>query len=75
MRLDIIERETPWRAKVAANVTGFLPGPVAVINYRKEFFGQYYSSGMRKFLSFREWNEGEVALFVTFVSDLNKCKF
>jgi hypothetical protein len=55
---------------------GFVPGPIAVMSYRRELFGKYlpacFQEGMR---DTEEWSLGEVEIFAAFVSNLNRCKF
>jgi hypothetical protein len=55
---------------------GEVPGPMAVLSYRRELFGKHlakcYQEGMR---GATEWTTGEIELFAAFVSQLNKCKY
>jgi hypothetical protein len=55
---------------------GIVPGPIAVMSYRRELFGRYLADccqeGMR---GGSAWKRGEVELFAAFVSKLNDCRF
>ncbi|MCL4869869.1 MAG: hypothetical protein KJ063_12950 [Anaerolineae bacterium] len=53
-----------------------VPGPVAVMSYRRAMFGKYmgtyFQEAMRKT---KHWQIGEVELFAAHVSSLQKCRF
>ncbi len=81
MRLKILENGHRPLQKIAlalirAGSGGHVPGPIAVMSYRRELFGKYiagcYQEAMR---GATEWSVGEVELFAAFVSRLNECKY
>jgi hypothetical protein len=55
---------------------GVVPGPVAVMSYRRDLFGKYLADccqeGMR---GGSEWQPAEVELMAAFVSKLNDCRY
>ncbi len=57
-------------------IIGDIPGPMLVVSYRKEFFGDYWApcmqEGMRRA---RHWTRGEVELFAAFTSRVNSCAY
>jgi hypothetical protein len=80
MRLRILEsshRPIQWVQLMAVRMlTGTVPGPIAVLSYRREFVGRVLSECFEEALRHStEWTKGELELFAAFVSKLNQCKY
>ena len=80
MRLEILEsghRPLQKLQLAALRVfAGDVPGPVAVMSYRREWMGKQYARfAQRAMRRAREWSVAEVELFAAFVSKLNACRF
>jgi len=80
MRLEILESGHRPLQKVIFAVmraaTGFVPGPIAVMSYRREWMGRHYAAFTHRAMrQAREWSVAEVELFAAFVSKLNECRF
>ncbi len=81
MRLDILEngQSTFQRFQmrlIRKMMAGLLPGPIAVLSYRADFFGKKFNDTTQ--LSLRkqkEWTKVEAELFAAFVSYNNRCQF
>jgi hypothetical protein len=62
--------------RVVARVVGQVPGPIAVMSYRREMFGKglaaCFQEAMRKQ---SEWSDGETEVFAAFVSKQNSCAY
>ena len=57
-------------------VAGLVPGPVAVLSYRRELFGKYFADCLHETMrQCTAWSKGEVELFAAFVSKQNQCRF
>jgi len=55
---------------------GYVPGPIAVMSYRRGFFGKYFASILQLALRrARAWRVGDVELFAAFVSQQNHCTY
>lgn len=80
MRLKILETGFRPFQKVQLGLikrlAGYIPGPIAVLSYRRDFFGQRFSKilqiAMRRA---KEWQVGDVELFAAFVSQQNQCYY
>ena len=82
MRLEILANGFRPLQKVllqgvrARTPDGGIPGPMAVLTYKRELFGKYmapaYQEGM---IEATQWTRGEMELFAAFVSRLNRCKY
>src|SRR5260370_26098801 len=80
MRLKILENGFRPMQKIPITliktITGYLPGPIAVMTYRRELFGKTFAKivqyAMRKMTS---WKIGEVELFAAFVSQQSQCAY
>src|SRR5262249_20186856 len=75
MRLDILERghRPLQKLQLAAlrALAGDVPGPVAVMSYRREWMGKRYARFAQQTMRrAREWSIAEVELFAAFVSKL-----
>ena len=57
-------------------VTGFLPGPLALNSYRRDLFGKQFSACIHDALR-REsaWHKGELELMAAFISKQVACQF
>jgi hypothetical protein len=80
MRLGILERgHRPLQRlqmAIMRAVTGSVPGPVAVLSYRREWMGREYARfAQRAMRHARAWSVAEVELFAAFVSKQNQCSF
>ena len=52
------------------------PGPMRVLSYRRELFGEAFAACVQEALrGGHAWSLGEVELFAAFVSRLNECKY
>lgn len=80
MRLQLLKNGYRLLQKVQIfflkSMMGYVPGPVAVSTYRRNFFGKHYNPwlehGLRKA---KHWSVGEIELFGAFVSKQNECQF
>jgi hypothetical protein len=80
MRLKILRQGHRPLQKLQLGImrafAGQIPGPVAVLSYRRELFGKYFAdclhAAMRQSTT---WTKGEVELFAAFVSQQNQCLF
>lgn len=62
--------------RVAALVGGQIPGPIAVMSYRREIFGQGLAKCFQEAMRQQtEWTDGETEVFAAFVSKLNSCSY
>jgi len=60
----------------AGRATWNRPGTVRLLNYRSSFFGSHFSGLLGDvFESPSDWTTGELQLFGTFVSRLNRCPY
>jgi hypothetical protein len=80
MRLRILEKGHRPLQKVLLRVVkllaGRVPGPIALMSYRRELFGKYLAACFQESMrESREWSVGEVELFSAFVSKLNQCAY
>ena len=81
MRLEILEDGHRPLQKILLSLTalvttGQAPGPMRVLSYRRELFGQYFAGCLQEALrGAREWSLGEVELMAAFVSRLNECQY
>lgn len=57
-------------------IFGFVPGPIAVMSYRRNLFGKHFApllqTAMRRATA---WRVSDVELFAAFVSYQNQCKY
>ena len=62
--------------KLIKGAIGHVPGPIAITEYRADFFGQPFNTcleiAMRKTTV---WHKAEVELFAAFVSRINTCRY
>jgi hypothetical protein len=80
MRLEILKSGHRPIQKIFLRIirlaAGQVPGPVAVMSYRKEFFGKglslCFQEAMRRAT---EWTAGETEIFAAFVSKQNSCAY
>jgi hypothetical protein len=62
--------------RVVARVVGQVPGPIAVMSYRREIFGKGLSACFQEAMRKQtEWSDGETEVFAAFVSKLNSCAY
>ncbi len=72
-RLSRVQRIslTFWKA-----VIGEVAGPMLVVSYRKDFFGNFWAPCMQEGMrSLRHWSKGEIELFAAFTSKVNSCNY
>ena len=81
MRLDILENgQTTFQkiqmALIRKMMDGLLPGPVAALSYRADFFGKLFNDTTQLALRKQtEWTKAEAELFAAFISYNNRCQF
>ena len=80
MRLGILEHGHRPLQKLAfalmRRFTGGIPGPIAVMSYRREWMGKEYAAfAQRAMRKAKEWSVAELELFAAFVSKQNECTF
>ncbi|MBX2872784.1 MAG: peroxidase-related enzyme [Saprospiraceae bacterium] len=80
MRLKILKRGHRLLQKAQlffiSTMMGFTPGPIAVLSYRRNFFGKHYNPWLQHALrEAKYWSVGEIELFGTFVSKQNQCQY
>lgn len=80
MRLKILKHGHRFLQKVQmffiSRMMGYTPGPIAVLSYRRNFFGKYYNPWLDKALrGAKHWSVGEIELFGAFVSKQNQCQY
>lgn len=81
MRLDILENgqsrfQKVQMALIRKMMAGLLPGPVATLSYRPDFFGKAFNDTTQMALRKQtEWMKVEAELFAAFVSYNNRCQF
>ena len=62
--------------RVIARIIGQVPGPIAVMSYRREMFGKGLSACFQESMHrATAWTHGETELFSAFVSKLNSCAY
>lgn len=78
MRLKILhEGYRPIQKLIMSALFGKrIPGPVAVMSYRREMGGKHLGAFFQqKMRSQTSWGKGEAELFAGFVSCLQQCQF
>lgn len=80
MRLQILQNGHRFLQKIQlffiSKMMGFTPGPIAVLSYRRDFFGKHYNPWLEQSLrKAKHWSVGEIELFGTFVSRQNQCQY
>ena len=80
MRLDILRTGHRPLQKLQMffikRMMGFLPGPIAVLSYRRSFFGKYFEVWLQQALrKAKHWSVGEIELIGAFVSSKNACQY
>jgi uncharacterized peroxidase-related enzyme len=81
MRLDILENGQSTFQKIQMTLIrkmmdGLLPGPVAALSYRADFFGKAFNDTTQMALRKQKtWTKSEAELFAAFVSYHNRCQF
>jgi hypothetical protein len=55
---------------------GSVPGPIAVMTYRRALHGKYFAKAFQESMrEMRHWTIGDVELFASFVSKQNECVY
>ena len=80
MRLSILHKGHSILQKVQIffikTMMDFVPGPVAMLSYRRNFFGKHFAPMVENSLrKAKHWSVGEVELLGTFVSMKNECRY
>lgn len=76
MRLSVLDEPEAWAPQFLKKTLGFVPGPVAVMQYRPDFFGRHYARALQEGLRGGEaWRRGELELFAAFISSRNQCAY
>lgn len=76
MRLNVLEEPEEWAPHFLKKALGFVPGPVAVMQYRPAFFGRHYARALQEGLrGGKAWRRGELELFAAFISSRNQCAY
>lgn len=80
MRLEILKSGHRPIQKIFLRIiqlaAGQVPGPVAVMSYRKELFGKGLSQCFEEAMHrATEWTAAETELFAAFVSKQNSCAY
>jgi len=80
MRLALLERgQSALQRALFALVKligGSLPGPIATMSYRPEFFGSPMSKLLQASMrDLEHWSVAEAELFAAFVSKQNECAY
>jgi hypothetical protein len=61
---------------IIKTLVGRVPGPIATMSYRREYFGHAMSDAFQDALRGpSEWTVGERELFAAFVSKQNQCAY
>ena len=80
MRLELLHRgHRPLQKLQMALIralVGQVPGPIAMMSYRRELFGRWLSDGFVEAMEkTKHWTRGEAELFASYVSDQNRCRY
>jgi hypothetical protein len=80
MRLQMLERGNGLLHRsqfgLLRRFLGLVPGPVAALSYRRNFFGKHFARCFQEAMcAGGEWRVGELEIFAAFVSSLNRCRF
>tara|TARA_B100000676_G_C17834621_1_gene709686 strand:- start:563 stop:805 length:243 start_codon:yes stop_codon:yes gene_type:complete len=80
MRLNILDRGHRWTQKLVFKIVnwqmGHVPGPMKLLTYRRDFFGEAFTDCLQQGLRHgKHWTVGELELFAAFVSKLNQCEY
>jgi hypothetical protein len=60
-----------WKA-----IVGDVAGPMLVVSYRKDYFGNYWAACMQEGMrTLHQWTKGEIELFAAFTSKVNSCTY
>jgi hypothetical protein len=80
MRLEILKSgHRPIQKiflRIIGQIMGHVPGPIAVMSYRKEIFGKGLALCFEEAMhGATEWTAGETEIFAAFVSRVNRCAY
>lgn len=78
MRLQILKNGYRPLQKIILSILfgQRIPGPVAVMSYRRELFGKHLNAFFQQSMrSKTSWSKGEAELFAAFISSLQRCRF
>lgn len=80
MRLKILKNGHTFLQKlqfrVIKKMMGEVPGPIAVMSYRRQFFGKHFAPWLNQAMrKMKHWTVGEVELMAAFVSKNNECQY
>jgi hypothetical protein len=61
---------------IIKTIAGQVPGPIAVMSYRRRIFGKWFSQCLaRGMKQATEWTQGDTELFASLISDRNRCRY
>jgi hypothetical protein len=80
MRLEILRTGHRRVQKIflgfIRRLVGQVPGPIATMSYRSEFWGKDFSRCLQEAMRGPSvWSIGEREIFATFISSLNRCRY
>ncbi|HEU0026545.1 MAG TPA: hypothetical protein VFQ25_05455 [Ktedonobacterales bacterium] len=80
MRLEALEHGfrplQTVQIRLIKRFAGYLPGPIAVMSYRRDLFGKYFAPILQIAMRHAKgWRVGDVELFAAFVSKQNQCAY
>lgn len=80
MRLELLKNGHKFLQKLQfgmiKKMMGEVPGPIAVMSYRRNFFGKHYAQWLNKSMrKMKHWTVGEVELIAAYVSKNNECQY
>ncbi|MEL6535801.1 MAG: peroxidase-related enzyme [Bacteroidota bacterium] len=80
MRLSVIESSLKFHQRIIVffikRKFGVFPGPIAVMTYRKRWFGAHYAKWLNETMHKSEhWTRVEMELMATYVSRANACSY
>jgi hypothetical protein len=80
MRLEILRsghrRVQKFFLGIIRRLVGQVPGPIATMSYRSEFWGKEFSGCLQEAMRGpSSWSVGEREIFSAFVSNLNQCRY
>jgi hypothetical protein len=80
MRLDKLDhghrRVQKFFLAIIRKLVGQVPGPIATMSYRSEFWGKEFSQCIQEAMRGpSSWSVGEREIFSAFVSNLNRCRY
>ena len=80
MRLKVLENGfrpvQQIQLRLIRRIVGYVPGPIAVMSYRRDYFGKTFSKLLQNSMRrAKAWRVGDAELFAAFVSQQNQCTY